>query len=115
MNARLTMCQAQPGRTKDVLKIFHDSIIPSTKTQKGFKRMFLFAKPNSDQVVWLSFWAYEANLQAADAAGFFKEQVSKLNDLLTGPPITDMYKVAAEEKAPRFEFLRPRSRVPKTS
>lgn len=113
MNARLTMCQTQPGKTQDVLKIFHDSIFPATKLQKGFRQMFLFTKSNSDQVVWFSFWATEAELKAADTVGFFKEQIGKLNELLTGPPITDMYEVAAEEKGQRFEFMRPRTRAPK--
>lgn len=115
MNARLTMCQAQPGKTKDVLKIFHDSIFPAMKLQKGFKRMFLLTKSNSDQVVWFSFWANETSLKALDTVGFFKDQINKLNDLLTGPPFTDMYQVAAEGKSKRLDFMRPRSYTPRAS
>jgi len=115
MNARLTMCRAQEGKTDEVVKIFRDSITPFTKRQKGFKQVYLFTKTNSDQVVWLTFWATEADLVAAYSIGFFKEQIGKVADLLTGPPITDMYQVATEEKSPRFQFWNPRPRVPKTT
>jgi heme-degrading monooxygenase HmoA len=61
MNARLTIFRAQPGKTDAALKIFRESITPAAKSQKGFKRVYLFTKPNSDQVVWLTFWATETD------------------------------------------------------
>ncbi len=115
MHTRLTMLQAQAGRTSEVLRIFQDSITPSTKQQKGLRQIFLFTKPNSDQVVWLSFWATETDLQAADNSGFFKEQIEKVKDLLTGPPVTDMYEVTTDDRPPRFQLWRSRSRALKPS
>ena len=115
MNARLTIFRAQPGKTDEALKIFRESITPAAKMQRGFKRVYLFTKPNSDQVVWLTFWASEADLKTAEASGFFKEQIGKTKDVMIGPPITDAYQIAAEDKLPRFQFVRPRWRAPKAS
>jgi heme-degrading monooxygenase HmoA len=115
MNARLTIFRVQMDKRDEALKIFRESITPATKMQKGFKQVYLFTKPNSDQLVWLTFWASEADLKAAEAGGFFKEQIAKTKDVTIGPPITDAYEIAAEDQLPFLEFLRPRSRAPKAS
>jgi heme-degrading monooxygenase HmoA len=115
MNARLTIFRVQPGKTDEALKIFRESITPAAKIQKGFRKVYLFTKPNSDQVVWLTFWATEADLKTAETNGFFKEQIGKTKDVTIGPPITDVYEIAVEDKSPRFQFARPRSRAPKAS
>lgn len=113
MNARLTIFRVQPDKSDEALKIFRESITPAAKIQKGFKQVYLFTKPNSDQLVWLTFWATEADLKAAESSGFFKEQIAKTKDVTIGPPITDVYDVTAEDKLPLFQFMRPRA--PKAS
>jgi heme-degrading monooxygenase HmoA len=115
LKARLTIFRVLIEKQGEALRLFRESITPAAKIQKGFKQVYLFTKDKSDQLVWLTFWANGADLQVAEANGFFKEQIRKTEELTIGPPITDVYEVAQEDKLPFWKFMRPRSRTPKPS
>ena len=94
MFARVTIAHSLPGRTEDVLRIERDSIVPACKQQKGFKGLYLLQDHKTNKGLTISLWETEADMRAAEASGFYQQQVAKVKDALAAPPVREEYEVS---------------------
>ena len=96
--ARIVTVHAQAGKVDEVAKIYHDSIVPAIKKQKGYKGSRLFIDHANNKGVSVTRWASQADLEATEASGVYQEQIAKLAGLLAGAPEREIYEIAVEDE-----------------
>ena len=94
MFARMTIAHSLPGKAEDVLRIERDSIVPACKQQKGFKGLYLLQDHKTNKGMTITLWETEADMKAAEASGFYQQQVAKVKDTLAAPPVRAEYEVS---------------------
>jgi heme-degrading monooxygenase HmoA len=93
MFARVTIAAGLPGKADELLRIERDSIVPACKAQKGFKGLYLLNDPKTMKGMTITLWETEADMRAAEASGFYQQQVAKVKDTLAAPPVKEEYEV----------------------
>lgn len=96
MYARTVTAQAQPGKVEEAMSIYRNSIVPAAKEQKGFKGAFFLVDNATGKSVSLTLWDTEADMQAAEASGFLREQIAKLGATLATAPVSEHFEVVAQ-------------------
>jgi quinol monooxygenase YgiN len=94
MNAKVVIFQIKPGRQAEVVRLFEEFVIPGAKKQKGFRGGMLLTDPNTGKATSIALWETEADIRASEASGYYKEWVAKLSDVLTLPPVKELYEVS---------------------
>jgi quinol monooxygenase YgiN len=54
----------------------------------------LLTDPNTGKATSIALWETEADIRASEASGYYKEWVAKLSDVLTLPPVKELYEVS---------------------
>jgi heme-degrading monooxygenase HmoA len=84
VHARMTTIQTQPGKVAEAMDIARGSMTPHASDQQGFKGLLALTDPESDEVVFISLWDSEDDLQAGEDSGYYEEQIGKLSNILAG-------------------------------
>ncbi len=93
MYARVTMGQSKPGTSDEGIRLHRDSVAPACKQQKGFKGLYLLTDQKTNKSITITLWETEADMNAAEASGFYKAQVAKFKDVLSAVPAREEYEV----------------------
>lgn len=96
MHARVTTLSIDPSKTGEATQIYQNSILPALQAQQGFKGAYLLVNPTTGKGVSLTLWANEADGQAYESSGSYREQVAKAAALFTAPPTLDTYDVGVQ-------------------
>jgi heme-degrading monooxygenase HmoA len=94
MYARNVTVQNAPDKLDEVIQLWRESVVPSLKQQKGFKRAYLLVERSTGKVRTMGLWETEADLQAS--VGWNQEQIAKFTGFFTAPPNVEHYEVAVE-------------------
>ena len=97
MYARMTTMQPRPGMADEAVRIFRESVIPAAQMQKGFRGALLLEDPGSGKGTSITLWETEADLNAGEESGYFKEQIAKFGPLMAGPPAREVLVVTAQD------------------
>ena len=95
MHARLTSVAIQPDKIDEASRIYRDSIIPAVQQQKGNKAAYLLVDHATGKGVSITLWDSEADAQAYESSGSYREQVGKVAQFFTSPPSLATYTVTA--------------------
>ena len=94
MHARVVTVQLQPGKRDDAVTIYRDFVLPAARRQRGFKGALLLTDPNTGKTVSVTFWETEVDMAAGRRSGFVREQIAKLEPVLTSAPsVTENFEV----------------------
>jgi hypothetical protein len=93
MEARVVDLRVRPIDTREMVRIYKDSVLPAAKRQTGFKGALLLTDPETGVGTSVTLWEAEADREAAEASGFYKEKVEKFAELLIETPVRKHYEV----------------------
>jgi heme-degrading monooxygenase HmoA len=93
MFVRLTRGQVRVERIEHFLKIYRESIVPTTQTQIGFLGLCLFINRKTGEGISQSFWRSEEDVLASEANHHYQEQLIKVMNTFTSPPVREGYEV----------------------
>ncbi|MEY2689842.1 MAG: hypothetical protein RL375_4041 [Pseudomonadota bacterium] len=96
MFARTVVLQARIDKGPETNAIFRDSVLPAARQQHGFMGGYLLSNLETGKAMTITLWETEADLQAGENSGYFKQQIEKFAPMLVGPPVREIYKVVAE-------------------
>lgn len=97
MFARLTTFQIKIDKIKEGTDIYNKSVVPSLKTQKGFKKTYLLVNKTTGEGVAIGLWDTEADVLASEKNLFYQEQLIKFLGMLSDPTyIREGYEVKIE-------------------
>ena len=98
MYARMTIAHPQPDRFDEALAAVQETFLPAAREQPGFRGFLVLGDRSQPQVVGISLWETEGDLQrSGGASGYYEEQISAFVELLAGPPTTTTLEVAVRE------------------
>ncbi len=97
MFARLTTFQMKTDKIKEGTDLFNKSVVPSIKSQKGFKKVYLLVDDKTGDGVAVGLWDTEADALASEKNLFYQEQLIKFLGVLSDPTfIREGYDVKVE-------------------
>lgn len=96
MHARVTTISMQAANVAEATRIYNDNIVPVIRPSQGFKGAYLLTDAASGKALSITLWASEADGQAYEASGSYREQVAKVAQFFTAPPSLATYEVGAQ-------------------
>ena len=97
MFARLTIVPMKMDKLDETIKIFKERIVPAAKSQKGYRGAYLLTDRKTGKEVSISLWDSEEDAIANEQSGYYQEQVSKLKEFFTAPPVREGYEVSIQD------------------
>ena len=97
MFARAVTICFQPGKIAEATSLVSDVIVPVLREQPGFKGQLLLSDTSTGKSMSINFWETEAELSAFETSTKYRELMSRIGPLLTGPPEGQQYVVGVNE------------------
>ncbi|MFC1988487.1 antibiotic biosynthesis monooxygenase family protein [Chloroflexota bacterium] len=94
MFARITTAYFPTNRADEVIEILGNDILPSAKSQNGFRGFYAFSDRKTGKGITISLWDTEEDAIANEKSGYFNEQSSKLSPYFITAPIREGYEVS---------------------
>ena len=95
MYGSITTFQVQSGKTDEVIRVWHDGIMPEVSTQKGFKSAKLFTDRTTGKCAIVGEWETEADAKGFQTGGEYQKQVAKMAALLAVSPVREVFEISA--------------------
>ena len=93
MYARITRVQFRVERVDLSAKIIKESVLPAAKVQKGYRGFYLFMNKKTGEATVISLWDSENNCLASEDNHYYQEQLVKVMNFLSAPPVREGYEV----------------------
>ena len=98
MHARMTIAHVQPDHFEEALTAVQEAFLPAAQEQPGYRGFLLLTDRATQQLVGISFWETEADLQSSGGiGGYYRLRMDDFAQLLTAPPTTTTHEVAVRE------------------
>jgi len=96
MYARLTKMHFDIEKIEAVLRLYNDSIVPAAKSQKGFKKIYMFLDHETGKGYSLALWDSKEDAIANEKNLYYQEQIVKLMPFFRGNPIREGFEVEVD-------------------
>jgi heme-degrading monooxygenase HmoA len=93
MFARCTTMQFKIAFIDKAIEIYNQSILPAAKSQKGFLGLNFFLDRKTGKAVSIAIWESEEDALANEKSLYYQEQIIKLMNLYSTPPIREGFEV----------------------
>ena len=90
----------QRDKMNEVIRIYHDSIVPTAQQQKGFKGAYLLTDSHTGKAVSITLWDTEDDMMESETNEYYQEQIAKIGWALTGPGLVDHYQLSVQTGLP---------------
>ncbi|MHB8571687.1 MAG: hypothetical protein ACYDAY_01845 [Candidatus Dormibacteria bacterium] len=99
MLIRLLRLFAEPSHRQAQIDIIRDSVIPESRTQRGWMGALLLTQPDGGLALSASFWANVEAIEESEAGGHYRAQLDKFHGVWVQPPDRDVLNVAVHHFA----------------
>jgi heme-degrading monooxygenase HmoA len=96
MFARMTTAETKIVWIDKFVKIYEESVVPAAKQQKGYCGAYFLVDRKTGKGVSLTLWDCEEDALANEKSRYYQEQLVKVMDILTKPPIREGYEVVVK-------------------
>jgi heme-degrading monooxygenase HmoA len=98
VHARVVDLRVRPSDTEEMVRIYRDSVMPAARRQPGFRGAVLLTDPETGIGISVTMWETEADREAGETSGYYKEQIAKFADFLVETPVRKHYEVSVLEQ-----------------
>ncbi len=96
MYARITTTGTKLDWIDKFVKIYEESIVPAAKSQKGYCGAYFLVDRKTGKGVSITLWDCKEDALANEKSHYYQEQLSKVMNILTKPPIREVYEVVVQ-------------------
>jgi heme-degrading monooxygenase HmoA len=96
MFARMTTAETKIVWIDKFVKIYEQSIVPAAKQQKGYCGAYFLVDRKTGKGVSITLWDCEEDALANEESRYYQEQLVKVMNILTKPPIREGYEVSVQ-------------------
>jgi len=96
MFARMTTGETKVDWMDKFVKIYEESVVPDAKRQKGYCGAYFLIDRKTGKVVSITMWDCEDDALANEKSRYYQEQLVKIMNILTKPPIREGYEVVVQ-------------------
>ena len=98
MYARMTVAYTRPDRFDEALAAVQGAFLPAAQAQPGYQGFILLTDRETQQLVGISLWDTEADLQrSGGTGGYYQQRMDDFTGFLIEPPTTTTHEVAVRE------------------
>ena len=98
MHARMTVAHAQPERFDEAVAAVQEAFLPAAQERPGYRGFLLLTDRATRQLIGISVWDTEADLDASGGGGgYYRQRMADFVGLLAEPPTTTTHEVAVRE------------------
>src|SRR5271169_5180645 len=94
MYAKVVTFLIKPGERDEVIRLFHDFVVPGARKQEGFKAGLLLTDPDTGKGTSIGIWETEGDILASESSGYYKDWVTKLSAHFLVTPVRDIFEVS---------------------
>lgn len=95
MFARVTTVDVQPSNADQLSSLYEANVLPVIKAQQGNQGVYLLVDRATGHGISITLWDNQANAQAYESNGTYREQVAKVAQFFTSPPSLATYEVTS--------------------
>ena len=96
MFARTITVQFKVDRVDEAIRIYEQNIVPIARSLEGFKGIYMLVDRETGKAISLSLWSEEEGAVASGQGSRFAEEMPKLADVMTAPPVAERYEVCVK-------------------
>jgi len=96
MKASFVPIRVNPGKMKEVIQIYDQSVVPVLKQQKGYKGVLVLTNDMTNKCYILGLWETEEDAKAFETSGTFQAQVAKFAELFAERPSREIYELSIQ-------------------
>jgi len=96
MHARVTTVQLRPDTVDASIALYQQEILPVISAQPGYQGVYLFTDRATGNGVSITLWTSEADAQAYETSGTYRQLVAKLAPNFATPPTLATYDVSVK-------------------
>jgi heme-degrading monooxygenase HmoA len=96
MFARMTTGETKLVWMDKFVKTYEERIVPVAKQQKGYCGAYFLIDRKTGKVVSITLWDCEEDALANEKSRYYQEQLVKVMNILTKPPIREGYEVVVQ-------------------
>lgn len=96
MFARMTTGETKVDWVDKLVKIYEKSIVPAAKSQKGYCGVYFLVDRKTGKLVSITLWDCEEDALANEKSHYYQEQLIKVMNIFTKPPIREGYEVVVQ-------------------
>ena len=98
MYARTTIAEVQPERFEAAVATVREAFAPAAREQSGYAGFLLLANRDQNQLIGISLWDSEADLQSSGGtSGYYEQRMQEFADFVARPPSTTTHEVVIRE------------------
>jgi hypothetical protein len=98
MHARMTVATVQPDHFDEAVAVVQEAFQSAAQAQPGYQGFLLLTDRETQQLVGISFWETEADMQSSGGTGgYYRLRMDDFVQLLTAPTTTTTHEVAVRE------------------
>lgn len=94
MQARVVFSNVREGKREETIGLFSDVVAPAAQKQKGFSSGLLRTDPGTGKGVSIGLWATENDMIATENSSFYRESVSKFEEIVVSPAVMEHSEVS---------------------
>jgi len=95
--ARITKFRVKIEKIETGIRLYNESVVPSTKAEKGFCRLSFLVNRETGEGMSISFWDSEEDARANEENRFYQNQLVKFLNFLEEPTyIREGYEVITD-------------------
>jgi heme-degrading monooxygenase HmoA len=98
VHARVINLRVRPVDTEEMVRIYRTSVMPAFRRQRGSDGALLLTDPETGIGISVMMWETEADREAGESSGFYKEQIEKFSEFLIETPVRKHYDVSVLER-----------------
>ena len=96
MHARVTTVQLRPDTLDASIGLYQQETVPVITSQPGYQGVYLFTDQVTGNGVSIMLWNSEAEAQAYETSGIYRQLVAKLASNFAAPPTLATYDVSVK-------------------
>lgn len=98
MYARTTIAEVQPERFEDAVATVREAFAPAARERPGYAGFLLLTNRDQNQLIGISLWNSEADLQnSGGASGYYEQRMQDFADFVARPASTTTHEVVIQE------------------
>ena len=98
MYARMTVARPKADQFDAAVRAVEEAFLPAAREQGGYRGFLLLAGQSRQEIVGISFWDAESDMQSTGAGGgYYQQRMSEFVGLLESGPTTTVHEVIIRE------------------
>ena len=96
MHAGVVSVRLKPGKVKEAVQIYQDTVAPDLRQMRGFAGGYVLTNAEASEGYIIGLWETQEDAQRYESGGAYEEQAARFGEVLAEPPSREVYEVSVQ-------------------